>query len=114
MAYGQVCARGADSAGADGGVHWKPFKKGFEAGAPALKAFGFTKITSFFTPEAAGGGDGLLVTVYEANDASVVEKFYQMDAVIQREARAHGTLVEPHNHDSLPTNTPFLELDLTR
>ena len=89
-------------------------RKGFEAGAPALKAFGFTKITSFFTPEAAGGGDGLLVTVYEAKDASVVEKFYQMEAVIQQEARAHGTLVEPHNHDSLPTNTPFLELDLTR
>lgn len=88
-------------------------RKGFEAGAPALKAFGFTRITSFFTPEAAGDGDGLLVTVYEAADASVIEKFYGLQSVVEQEAKAHGTMVEPHIHDALPGNTPFLELDLT-
>jgi hypothetical protein len=87
-------------------------RTGFEAGAPALKAFGFTKITSFFTPELADGEDGLLVTVYEAKDASVVEKFYSMQAVIDQEAKAHGVLVKPHDHASLPTNVPFLELTL--
>lgn len=87
-------------------------RNGFEAGAPALKAFGFTRITSFFTPELADDGDGLLVTVYEAKDASVVEKFYSMQAVIDQEVKAHGTMVAPHEHSSLPTNVPFLELSL--
>jgi hypothetical protein len=87
-------------------------RTGFEAGAPALKAFGFTKITSFFTPELAGDGDGLLVTVYEAKDASVIEKFYSMQAVIDQEAKAHGVMVAPHDHSALPTNVPFLELTI--
>ena len=87
-------------------------RTGFETGSPALKAFGFTKITSFFTPELAGDGDGLLVTVYEAKDASVVEKFYSMQAVIDQEAKAHGVMVAPHDHKALPTNVPFLELTL--
>jgi hypothetical protein len=87
-------------------------RKGFETGAPALKAFGFTRITSFTTPEVTDDDGGLLVTIYEANDASVVEKFYGMQAVIDQEAKAHGVMVVPHNHDSLPTNTPFLELEL--
>ena len=90
----------------------KQIKDGFEAGRDALRAFGFTRITSFYTPEVADGGDGLLVTVYEADDPAIVERFYQMDAVVQQEARAHGTLVAPHNHDAVPTNVPFLELDL--
>lgn len=87
-------------------------RTGFETGAPALKAFGFTKITSYFTPELADGEDGLLVTVYEAKDASVVEKFYSMQAVIDQEAKAHGVMVAPHEHSALPTNVPFLELTL--
>jgi hypothetical protein len=65
-------------------------RTGFETGAPGLKAFGFTKITSYFTPELADGEDGLLVTVYEAKDASVVEKFYSMQAVIEQEEKAQA------------------------
>ena len=87
-------------------------KDGFEAGRDGLRSFGFTRITSFFTPEAADGADGLLVTIYEADDPSVVERFYQMPAVVQQEEQAHGTLVMPHNHDAVPHNVPFLELDL--
>ena len=87
-------------------------REGFGTAAPALKAFGFTKITSYFTPELAGDEDGLLVTVYEAKDASVVEKFYSMQAVIDQEAKAHGVMVAPHDHLALPTNVPFLELTL--
>jgi hypothetical protein len=87
-------------------------RTGFGTATPALKAFGFTKITSFFTPELAGDGDGLLVTVYEAKDASVVEKFYSMQAVIDQEAKAHGVMVAAHDHSALPTNVPFLELTL--
>jgi len=86
-------------------------KTGFEAGKDALRAFGFTHVTSFYTPETAEGG--LLVTVYEAESADVVKRFYEMPAVVQQEAKAHGTLVTPHDHDALPTNTPFLDLDLT-
>ena len=88
-------------------------RNGFETAAPALKAFGFTRITSFTTPEVTTDDGGLLVTVYEAADASVVEKFYGMQAVIDQEAKAHGTMVVPHDHSALPTNTPFLELDLS-
>ena len=87
-------------------------RNGFETGAPALKAFGFTHITSFTTPEVSDDDGGLLVTIYEAKDASVVEKFYGMQAVIDQETKAHGTMVVAHDHSSLPTNTPFLELDL--
>jgi hypothetical protein len=32
--------------------------------------------------------------------------------MIAAEERNHGTLVTRHNHDAVPTNTPFLELDL--
>ncbi len=87
-------------------------KDSFEAGREGLRALGFTRVTSFFTPELAGGGDGLLVTVYEVSDLSVVARFYGIDAVIQQEEQAHGTLVAPHDHAAVPTNTPFLELDL--
>ncbi|MEX0801231.1 MAG: hypothetical protein WD379_08440 [Dehalococcoidia bacterium] len=88
-------------------------KEGFETGKDGLKAFGFTRITSFTTPETVDGdGDGLLVTVYEADDPSVVERFYQLEPVIQQEARAHGTLVVPHDHAAVPTNVAFVDLDL--
>jgi hypothetical protein len=85
---------------------------GFTTAREALKSFGFTKVTSFVTPEVSDDDGGLLVTVYEAKDASVVENFYSMQAVIENERKAHGVMVVPHEHDSLPTNTPFLELDL--
>jgi hypothetical protein len=88
-------------------------RSGFENAREGCKAFGFTKITSFITEESAGQGDALLVTVYEARDADVVDRFYKMPAVIEGEKKAHGVMVAPHDHDALPTNTPFLELDLT-
>ena len=47
-------------------------KEGFEAGREALRAVGFTRVVSFTTPEASAGGEALLVTVYEADDPSVV------------------------------------------
>jgi hypothetical protein len=88
-------------------------KNGFEMGAPALKALGLTRITSFNSAEADSGEGGLLVTIYEAADASVIEALYSNPAVIAGEERNHGTLVTPHNHNAVPGNTPFLELDLT-
>ncbi len=87
-------------------------KEGFETGREALRAFGFTRIISFTTPEVAGDGDGLLVTVYEAEDPSVVERFYKLEPVMQQEARAHGVLVAPHDHEAVPKNVAFVDLDL--
>ena len=86
--------------------------EGFETGKDGLKAFGFTRITSFTTPETSDDDGGLLVTVYEANDPSVVERFYQLEPVVQQEARAHGTLVVPHDHEAVPNNVAFIDLDL--
>jgi hypothetical protein len=91
----------------------KNVKEGFENAAPALKAVGFTRITSFHTPEVASDDGGLLVTIYEATDASVVENFYNNPAVIEGERRNHGSLVTPHDHDAVSTNTPFVDLDLS-
>ena len=90
----------------------RQLKEGFETGREALRAFGFTRIISFTTPEVAGDGDGLLVTVYEAEDPSVVERFYKLEPVIQQEARAHGVLVAPHDHEAVPKNVAFVDLDL--
>jgi hypothetical protein len=87
-------------------------KNGFKMGAPALKALGLTRITSFHTTEADSGEGGLLVTIYEAADASVIKALHSNPAMIAAEERNHWTLVTPHNHDAVPTNTPFLELDL--
>lgn len=90
----------------------KQLKEGFEGNREALRAFGFRRIVSFTTPEVADDGDGLLVTVYEADDPSLVERFYQMEPVIQQEAQAHGVLVAPHDHESVPKNVAFVDLDL--
>ncbi len=87
-------------------------KEGFETGRDGLRAFGFTRIISFTTPEVAEDGDGLLVTVYEAEDPSVVERFYKLEPVIQQEARAHGVLVAPHDHEAVPKNVAFVDMDL--
>jgi hypothetical protein len=87
-------------------------KDGFETGKEGLKAFGFTRIASFTTPETSADDGGLLVTVYEAEDPSVIERFYQLEPVVQQEARAHGTLVVPHDHAAVPTNVAFVDLDL--
>src|SRR3990170_2540000 len=75
----------------------RQLKEGFEAGREALRALGFTRIVSFTTPEASAGGEELLVTVYEADDPSVVERFYTLEPVIEQERRAHGVLVAPHD-----------------
>lgn len=90
----------------------RQIREAFEGNREALRAFGFRRIVSFTTPEVATDGDGLLVTVYEADDASVVERFYSMEPVIEQEQRAHGELVAPHDHDSVPRNVAFLDLDL--
>ena len=87
-------------------------KEGFEAGREALRALGFTRIVSFTTPEASAGGEALLVTVYEADDPSVVERFYQLEPVIEQERRAHGVLVAPHDHQAVPKNVAFVDIDL--
>jgi hypothetical protein len=88
-------------------------KGAFEAMAPMLKDAGFTGVRSFTTPEATSDGGGLLVTIYLCADASVVERFYQDERVLTAEAQNHGVLVTPHNHDAVPTNAAFLDLDLT-
>ena len=87
-------------------------KEGFEANPEALRAFGFRRIVSFTTPEVAGDGDGLLVTVYEAKDPSVVERFYALEPVLRQEQRAHGVLVAPHGHEVVAKNVAFLDLRL--
>ena len=88
-------------------------KEGFETGREALRSFGFTRIVSFTPPEVVGDGEALLVTVYEAEDPSVVERFYKLEAVLQQEARAHGVLVAPHDHEAVPKNVAFVDMDLT-
>jgi hypothetical protein len=88
-------------------------KDGFEMASPALKSAGLTRITAFHSPEADSGEGGLLVTIYEADDPSVIENLYSNPAVVAAEERNHGTLVTPHDHAAVPNNTPFLELDLT-
>lgn len=87
-------------------------KHGFEASREGLRAIGFQRVVSFFTPEVAGDGDGLLVTVYEVEDPSVVERFYALRPVIEQEQQAHGVLVTPHDHDAVPQNVAFMDLDL--
>lgn len=87
-------------------------RAGFEANPEALRAFGFRRILSFTTPEAAGDGDSLLVTVYEVDDPSVVERFYSLEPVLQNEEQAHGVLVVPHDHAAVPKNVAFLDLRL--
>lgn len=87
-------------------------KEGFERAREGLRAFGFTRILSFWTPEVNSEGDGLLVTVYEAEDTSLVERFYQLEPVIQQERRAQGVLIAPHDHEAVPKNVAFVDLDL--
>ncbi|MEO8458764.1 MAG: hypothetical protein ABI559_13250 [Chloroflexota bacterium] len=87
-------------------------KNGFEMGAPGLKSLGLTRITSFHSAEANSGSGGLLITIYEANDASVIEALYKNAAVVEGEKRNHGKLVAEHDHELVATNTPFLDLDL--
>ncbi len=90
----------------------RQLKEGSETGRDGLRAFGFTRIISFTTPEVVEDGDGLLVTVYEAEDPSVVERFNKLEPVMQQEARAHGVLVAPHDHDAVPKNVACVALDL--
>jgi hypothetical protein len=90
----------------------RQLKEGFEAGREALHALGFTRVMSFTTPEVSADGEALLVTVYEADDPSVVERFYQLEPVIEQERRAHGVLVAPHGHEAVPKNVAFVDIDL--
>src|SRR3990172_11787470 len=57
-------------------------KDGFGANPQALRALGFQRITSFTTAEL---GDELLVTVYEVDDPSVLERFYSLQPVVDHE-----------------------------
>ena len=90
----------------------RQIREAFESNREALRAFGFRRIVSFTTPEVVGDDGDLLVTVYEADDASVVERFYSLEPVLEQERRAHGVLVAPHDHDAVPRNVAFLDLDL--
>lgn len=84
----------------------------FEAGRDALRTLGFSRIVSFTSTEASADGEALLVTVYEADDPSVVERFYSLEGVLEQERQAHGVLVAPHHHDAVPKNVAFLDLRL--
>jgi hypothetical protein len=84
----------------------------FEGNRDGLRALGFRRILSFTTPEVAQDSDALLVTVYEVDDPSVVERFYSLEPVIEEERRNHGVLVAPHEHDAVPRNVAFIDLDL--
>lgn len=87
-------------------------KEGMGSNPEAMKALGFKRILSFTTPEASADGESLLVTVYEVDDPSVLERFYGLDAVQQQEVRAHGVLVAAHDHAVVPQNVAFLDLRL--
>lgn len=87
-------------------------KKAFETNPAALGGLGFKRITSFTTSEVVGDGHDLLVTVYEADDPSVLERFYSLEAVVRQEEQAHGVLVSEHNHDAVPKNEAFLDVRL--
>ena len=87
-------------------------RQAFESNPEALRGFGFQRIISFTTSEAAGDGHDLLVTVYEADDPSVLERFYSLEPVVQQEEQAHGVLVAEHDHDAVPKNVAFLDLRL--
>ena len=87
-------------------------KEGLEANPEALRAFGLTRVLSFTTPEASPEGESLLVTVYEADDPSVIERFYALEGVQQQEAKNHGVLVADHGHAVVPQNVAFLDLRL--
>ena len=41
-----------------------------------------------------------------------MERFYKLEPVIQQEARAHGVMVVLHNHEAVPKNVAFVDLDL--
>ena len=43
----------------------------------------------------------------------MVERFYKLEPVLQQEARAHGVLVAPHDHEAVPKNVAFVDMDLT-
>lgn len=88
-------------------------KEGLEANPQALRSFGFRRILAFTTPETVGPGEALLVTVYEAAEPAVVERFYQLEPVRQQEERAHGVVVAPHDHEVVPKNEAFIDLRLT-
>ena len=90
----------------------RQLKESFEAGRDGLRALGFTRVVSFTTPEVSAEGEALLATVYEADDPSVVERFYQLEPVIEQERRNHGVLVAPHDHEAVPKNVAFVDLDL--
>ncbi len=90
----------------------RQLKESFQAGREALRAVGFTRVVSFTTPETSAEGEALLVTVYEADDPSVVERFYQLEAVVEQERRNHGVLVAPHDHEAVPKNVAFVDMDL--
>jgi hypothetical protein len=87
-------------------------QEGMGSNPEAMKALGFKRILSFTTPEASPEGESLLVTVYEVDDPSVLERFYGLEAVQQQEARAHGVLVADHDHDVVPRNVAFLDMRL--
>ena len=92
----------------------RQIKIAFESGSEGLRAFGFKRVRSFFTPETVDGdADGLLVTIYEADDPDVIKRFYEQEIVIKQEEQAHGRLVHAHNHDPVPTNVPFVDVDLS-
>jgi hypothetical protein len=87
-------------------------KTGMEAAPEALRALGFTRIISFTTTETVGDDEALLVTVYEADDPAVVERFYALEPVIEQEHLQHGTLVHDHDHDVVSRNEAFVDLRL--
>ena len=87
-------------------------RQAFQQNPEALKGLGFQRIASFTTPEASEEGYELLVTVFEVDDPSVLERFYSLEPVVQQEKQAHGVLVAPHDHKAVPKNVAFLDLRL--
>jgi hypothetical protein len=72
-----------------------------------LAAIGIRRFVMATTPE--GTSDGLLVTVFEADEPAAVERFYALEWVQAVERQNHGVFLEPHGHDGITQNVALVD-----
>ena len=73
-----------------------------------LTSIGIGRIVMATTPEVAS--DGLLVTIYEADDPSSVDRLYELDWVKAVERQNHGVFIAPHGHDGVSKNVGLVDV----
>jgi len=82
----------------------------WDANREALRAVGIHRITAFVTTEVPTDGDGVLVHVFEADDAASVERFFSLDLVQPVIQRFEGIMVASHTHDAVLKNIPVYDV----